>query len=248
MMMMRWMTAFAVCACMTTTMAVHANDVCSNAFDLEIDGDVLAGDNDTAGVDGGLNDCPGGAPPPTDGGRWYRIVPSETQEITISTCFLDKTFSFYTTYISVYCGDCGSVECIADSADSNSCGEGPFSSITFCAAANVQYYVLIHGIDNFGFGEAFQVAATGGNACEPFTPCDPLEPALCPWDCAPDNGDGTFGNSTVNVDDLIAVITSFGNPGGPCDVAPDNGDGTFGNDTINVDDLIAIINNFGDCQ
>ncbi|MEM7228565.1 MAG: choice-of-anchor tandem repeat NxxGxxAF-containing protein [Planctomycetota bacterium] len=64
----------------------------------------------------------------------------------------------------------------------------------------------------------------------------------CPWDCAPN-----AGNGVVNIDDLLAVINSFGDPGGPCDSAPDNGDGTFGNGMINIDDLLAVINNFGDC-
>jgi len=64
----------------------------------------------------------------------------------------------------------------------------------------------------------------------------------CPWDCAPDGGNGT-----VNIDDLLRVINEFGQPGGACDNAPDNGDGTFGNGIINIDDLLGIINNFGDC-
>ncbi|MEM7228112.1 MAG: hypothetical protein AAF432_04775 [Planctomycetota bacterium] len=76
-------------------------------------------------------------------------------------------------------------------------------------------------------------------------PVDTAPP--CPTDCAPDNGDGTFGNGETNIDDLLAVINSFGDPGGPCDSAPDNGDGTFGNNTVNIDDLLNVINNFGQC-
>jgi hypothetical protein len=70
----------------------------------------------------------------------------------------------------------------------------------------------------------------------------------CPWDCVPDNGDGTFGNDLVNVDDLLAVINSFGPVvDDPCDNTPDNGDGTFGNGIVNIDDLLEVINNFGVC-
>jgi hypothetical protein len=69
----------------------------------------------------------------------------------------------------------------------------------------------------------------------------------CPADCAPDNGDGTFGNGVVNIDDLLAVINAFGQLGGPCDIAPDNGDGTFGNGIVNIDDLLGVINAFGPC-
>jgi hypothetical protein len=73
------------------------------------------------------------------------------------------------------------------------------------------------------------------------------DPTPCPTDCAPDNGDGTFGNSVVNIDDLLRVINDFGAAGGPCDSAPDNGDGTFGNNLVNIDDLLNTINNFGAC-
>jgi hypothetical protein len=83
-----------------------------------------------------------------------------------------------------------------------------------------------------------------GTICTPGA-CDAGEP--CPWDCTPDNGDGTFGNGVVNIDDLLEVINAFGGPGGPCDVSPDNGDGTYGNGVVNIDDLLAVINNFGDC-
>lgn len=74
------------------------------------------------------------------------------------------------------------------------------------------------------------------------------QPAPCPGDCAPDNGDGTFGNQVINIDDLLTVINSFGTVGpSPCDAAPDNGDGTYGNNIVNIDDLLAVINSFGAC-
>jgi endonuclease/exonuclease/phosphatase family metal-dependent hydrolase len=79
-----------------------------------------------------------------------------------------------------------------------------------------------------------------GGACVTETPC--------PSDCAPDNGDGTFGNGVVNIDDLLSVINDFGAAGGPCDSSPDNGDGTFGNGLVNIDDLLATINAFGACR
>lgn len=76
--------------------------------------------------------------------------------------------------------------------------------------------------------------------------CDPA--VACVADCAPDNGDGTFGNGNVTVDDLVAVVNAFGAAGGACDIAPDNGDGTFGDGVVNIDDIITVINNFGPCE
>lgn len=69
----------------------------------------------------------------------------------------------------------------------------------------------------------------------------------CPADCAPDNGNGTFGNAIVNIDDLLATINEFGPAGGPCDSAPCNADGSIGNGQVNIDDLLNVINSFGPC-
>ncbi|MEM7228416.1 MAG: di-heme oxidoredictase family protein [Planctomycetota bacterium] len=70
----------------------------------------------------------------------------------------------------------------------------------------------------------------------------------CAADCTPDNGDGTFGNGVVNIDDVLAVINAFGSADSRCDVAPQFIDGTFGNGIVNIDDVLAVINNFGPCS
>jgi hypothetical protein len=69
----------------------------------------------------------------------------------------------------------------------------------------------------------------------------PITPT-CPADIAPPGGDGV-----VNVNDLLAVINSWGpcptlpNPC-PADIAPAGGDGA-----VNVNDLLAVINAWGVC-
>ncbi|MEM7228578.1 MAG: hypothetical protein AAF432_07160 [Planctomycetota bacterium] len=77
--------------------------------------------------------------------------------------------------------------------------------------------------------------------------CNDVVSSVCAADCAPDNGDGTFGNSVINIDDLLAVINAFGGTEERCDIAPDNGDGTFGNGIVNIDDVLEVINAFGPC-
>ncbi|MEM7229496.1 MAG: PQQ-dependent sugar dehydrogenase [Planctomycetota bacterium] len=68
----------------------------------------------------------------------------------------------------------------------------------------------------------------------------------CPGDVAPDNGDGTYGNGVVNVDDLLAIINAFG---APCDGCPEDVEPLgFGNGVVNIDDLLRIINSFGICE
>jgi len=78
---------------------------------------------------------------------------------------------------------------------------------------------------------------------------DICEVNSCPADCAPDNGDGTFGDGVVQIMDLISLINNFGPLGGfgPCDMSPDNGDGTFGDGIVDINDLIVEINSFGLC-
>ena len=62
---------------------------------------------------------------------------------------------------------------------------------------------------------------------------------LCP-DIAPAGG----GNGAVDVDDLLALINTWG-PCAACstDIVPPGGDGV-----VNVDDLLAIINGWGPCE
>jgi hypothetical protein len=65
------------------------------------------------------------------------------------------------------------------------------------------------------------------------------EEVLCPSDIAPPGGNGT-----VDVDDLLLVINSWGPCDGECaaDIAP-----SVGNGVVDVDDLLTVINNWGDC-
>jgi hypothetical protein len=61
-------------------------------------------------------------------------------------------------------------------------------------------------------------------------------PALCPADIAPRGGNGV-----VNIDDLLAVISNWGQgAGNPADVD--------GNGTVNIDDLLAVISGWGPCK
>jgi hypothetical protein len=75
-----------------------------------------------------------------------------------------------------------------------------------------------------------------GTDCAGGNPCGPA----CPADIAPSGGNGN-----VDVDDLLAVINSWG----PCtgcsaDIAP----GPNGNGAVDVDDLLMVINSWGPCQ
>ncbi|UCD75407.1 MAG: FG-GAP repeat protein [Phycisphaerales bacterium] len=62
----------------------------------------------------------------------------------------------------------------------------------------------------------------------------------CPGDCHPDNGDGTYGNGTVDIEDLFAVIAHWSEPDWPWDV---NSDGK-----VDLDDLFVVLAQWGPCD
>jgi hypothetical protein len=83
---------------------------------------------------------------------------------------------------------------------------------------------------------------------------DTCEGQPCPWDCEPDNGDGTWGDGKVDVSDFFGVLQNYSSPqnptcAAPCpwDCEPDNGDGTFGDGVVDVDDFFGVLQHWGFC-
>ncbi len=113
---------------------------------------------------------------------------------------------------------------------------GARSTETFAANPNANA-VRWGTLYNFRFDA--NVAPRMGNITlglfKPGTPESVVVAALVPNVCPADMN----ASGTVDVDDLIAVILSWGASGGPADI---NGDGT-----VNVDDLIAVILAWGPC-
>jgi len=132
-----------------------------------------------------------------------------------------------------------STETLAENVNANALRWGSLYNFSFDADAPPGEVdgelILFKG----GGGAASLISQIGGPTAVCALPC--------PADCSPDNGDGTFGNGTVNIDDVLAIINDFGSNNERCDSAPDNGDGTFGNGIVNIDDLLTAINAFGDC-
>lgn len=67
----------------------------------------------------------------------------------------------------------------------------------------------------------------------------------CPADIVPPGTGPAFGDGHVNVDDLLAVVNSWGSCGSPPDPCPAD---ITGDDAVNVDDLLAVINAWGVCD
>jgi len=159
---------------------------------------------------------------------WYRFIASEPGILRIRTCASD-----FDSQLALYSFLCPGSPGEALACSDDACGDD--AEVTWNVAAATLFRIRVGG-----------PPGASGTGTLSIT-LEPDSDTPCPADCSPDNGDGTFGNGIVNVDDLFAVINSFGATGGPCDAAPDNGDGTFGNGVVNVDDLFAVLNAFGDC-
>jgi len=65
----------------------------------------------------------------------------------------------------------------------------------------------------------------------------------CPPDVAPDNGDGSYGDGTVDFDDLGAFLANWLGDAILYDIAPEFGDGI-----VNVADMIRLVESFGTCE
>lgn len=67
------------------------------------------------------------------------------------------------------------------------------------------------------------------------------EQPLCPGDCT--GGGDNPPDGMVNIDDLVAVIINWSQPGGYADIAPF----PCGSGSVDIDDLVAVITGWGSC-
>ena len=112
----------------------------------------------------------------TGPGVWY-MVQGTGGTLRVTTC---TSVTDFDTKISVYCGDCASLTCVAGNDDDAQCDEQGSSTVAWCSQPGATYLVLIHGHESGGsFGLLLsddQDACTGvidcgsdaGACCYPF--------------------------------------------------------------------------------
>ena len=145
-----------------------SNDLCANAIPVAV-GSTTAGSTSGASVDG-VGTC--GTSEGTGGGVWYTVTGTGTT-MTATTC---GAFFGYDTKISVFCGPCDALTCIAGNDDSCIGGaSGLLSTVNWCSQAGATYRILVHG-----FGSAtgpFNLTVSAGTApCTPTVNCIPPTP------------------------------------------------------------------------
>jgi subtilisin-like proprotein convertase family protein len=106
----------------------------------------------------------------TGGDVWYTVI-GTGNAITASTCFNDSPGSAdYDTKITVWCGDCDTLQCVAGNDDSPNCGLPDFlSTVTWCSTPGAEYRIMVHG-----FGSAtgsFELSLADAGPCMPSDGC-----------------------------------------------------------------------------
>mmetsp|Transcript_2095 Transcript_2095/g.3762 ORF Transcript_2095/g.3762 Transcript_2095/m.3762 type:complete len:195 (+) Transcript_2095:62-646(+) len=154
-----WMLAVALTAVVVDA-AVPANDECESALELvPSDTAEVTGSTIDATVDG-INIC--GENLVTSPGVWYSYQQSSDSVIHVSTCTNQTNFD---TALTVYTGDCSSLQCVDGRDDDLECGSDEHSTVSWQAVAGQQYYVLVHGSEANYTGD-FGLVVT---ASEPLT-------------------------------------------------------------------------------
>jgi len=130
------------------------NDGCASAINVS-DGDVISSSTSSATTDN-IGVCNAGA---NMKGVWYSITPrASAQIVELSTC-ASSSLTNFDADISVYKGSCGTLNCVVSSQGNPNClGPNMGATVSFIAAAGVQYYVLV-GNDNGAQGN-FQLTVS----------------------------------------------------------------------------------------
>jgi hypothetical protein len=151
---------------------------------------------------------------------WYKWIAPCTGTVTFDTAYSD-----FDTVLSVHsqCPSGGNSNVLA--CNNNVSPNDNTSSVTLNVQGGTWYTIRIASASSI---------ISGWYILNVNFECAPN----CPADIAPQPD----GNNVVDVDDLLAVINSWGG-NGPADIAPSGGNGV-----VDVDDLLAVINAWGVCQ
>lgn len=210
-----------------TTFPVPPNDLCANAVDVPVNTQV---DGTSQGsTPDNQPSCIADPPAQTSGGVWYTVTG------TGETILVDLCSATYDSILSVYCGSCSSLTCVA--GDDDGCGTGGGgSTVQFCSISGTVYHILVHGFGG-ATGTFTLVVQSGGGACTPTVQC---QANPCAGIIRGDsNNDGVVNN--FDIDAFVQALT-----GGNCNTTPacicrndTNHDGQVNN--FDIDTFVACV-------
>ncbi len=191
----------------SSTLLPPANDLCGGAIPLALPSTVT-GSTLLATPDPGAPSPCGETQVPDSPGVWYRVT-GNGNTLTATTCNPSTNFD---TELTIYCGpNCATLACVAGNddtpgpfdpdCDSLDIGVNSASTVSWCSAPGVTYWILVHGF--FGAAGTFQLTVSSGAACN--------NPPSCSGGGAPANdlcvnaitiglGDRLFSNIGASTD------------------------------------------------
>jgi len=132
---------------------------------------ITMGDTTTAAIDSGAPYCGtsedvfGEAPT----GIWYKFFSSggttsvSMDSATVSTCFNTE----FDTQINVYTGSCNGLVCVTGGDQTETCGNGDQTELSFITDPDTWYFVLVHGYADDKGGEGVSSRVGAGVAGDP---------------------------------------------------------------------------------
>ena len=137
-----------------------SNDDCANATPLGL------GTIQTSTVGATVDVVPFCGTSVTAGGIWYEVT-GTGNTMSISTCNQNG----YDTKLSVFCGSCDDLTCIAGVDDTAGCA-GFSTTVSWCSQAGATYYVLLHGFGT-ATGSTGLTLSDNGQSCTATVECIP---------------------------------------------------------------------------
>jgi hypothetical protein len=142
--------------------------ICGNTYTGNTAG--IPNDNASAGA----ASCGGNS---SGGQHWYTLTMDEMTIVNVNTCG-----SMFDTYLRVFSGECGALECVAYNDDAGmNCngiqnGNSLDSYITFTAQPGVTYYIRVGGFASGSGQYTFNVNCSNGEGCTDTAACnyDPM--------------------------------------------------------------------------
>ncbi len=175
-----------------------ANDNCSGATLVNIPSNTFSS-TVNATVDSSVPTC--GFSLVNAQGVWYRVV-GNGRTLTASLCSGSTSFD---TKISVFCGNCGLLTCIAENDDD--CGSA--SQVEWCSENGRTYYILVHGY-NGQVGTFFLQMTSDATPCTTFQDCTTCD-LVCPLNAIQENEPcGGDANGGCNVSPVVYQIIQCG--------------------------------------
>ncbi len=157
-----------------TVAGTPLNDKCINAQRLSVPG-FSVGFTTAATADAapfcGVSDV---AP-----GIWYSVIGTGSR-MTASNC---NEFNDYDTRISVYCGDCADLVCVAGQDDNCTAVGGGLEIVDWCSVQGREYLILVHGAPGLTGGFDLTVSSATG-VCTGAVECRSLSACCVQGDCS----------------------------------------------------------------